>query len=101
MTAMSIPFFERNSFVRRQLLHPGWVKYSHLSGGKSIGAIRDGVHVNSYFNSSLITPWWRHARSSIQYQVTIQDSRVTIDAPRTRRRYVISEGAPSRCGGPQ
>jgi hypothetical protein len=28
---MSTPFFERNSFVLRQLLHPGWVKYKYLS----------------------------------------------------------------------
>jgi hypothetical protein len=36
MTTKSIPLFERNSFVLRQLLHPGWVKYMYLSVALSI-----------------------------------------------------------------
>jgi hypothetical protein len=39
MTLMSMPFFERNSFVLRQLLHPGWVKYNHWSGPILSGAM--------------------------------------------------------------
>jgi hypothetical protein len=40
---MSMPFFERNSFVRRQLLHPGWVKYMNLSVAISMVVSWDGT----------------------------------------------------------